>query len=257
MIATEQTGPPGQTQTVGSPRSRNALDIFSGAPLDFVKVIAACLMVVDHVDYVFFGHLANKMWYLGRPVYPLFAFALVCNLIRGTNLLDYVGKLVLLGVVAQPIYATLMATDEGDILFTLAVGAVLIAALRHQHPMVPHLIFLAAGLTIFSSLFRVREGLDYGLAGMLFPVALYFVLEGRRSHLPWLAMLLFALNWYPIDNPWNLKPIQVACFAGAAAILVAFIALAFKARPRFLPRYALYIFYPGHLLVLMAIQRWY
>jgi hypothetical protein len=240
-----------------SPSSRRgAVDMFSGAPLDFVKIVAACLMVVDHVNYVFFDHVANIMWYLGRPVFPLFAFALVCNLIRGTKVPDYVGKLILLGVVSQPLYATLMVTDEGDVLFTLAVGAVLVTALRPQHLVVQHLVFLAGIATIFSSLFRVREGLDFGLAGMLLPAALCLVLEGRRSHALWLALLLFALNWYPIDNPWKLQPIQVACFAGGVSVLVALAALALKNRARFLPRYALHVFYPGHLLVLLAIRQW-
>ena len=94
---------------------------FSGAPLDAVKVASACLMLADHVNYAFFGHVANFMWYLGRPVFPLFVFAMVCNLIRGTDALEYVGKLILLGVVSQPFYATLMATDQGNTLFTLAV----------------------------------------------------------------------------------------------------------------------------------------
>jgi hypothetical protein len=69
---------------------------FSGAPLDAVKVASACLMLADHVNCAFFGHVANFMWYLGRPVFPLFVFAMVCNLIRGTDAREYVGKLILL-----------------------------------------------------------------------------------------------------------------------------------------------------------------
>jgi hypothetical protein len=149
-----------------------------------------------------------------------------------------------------------MATDEGNILFTLAAGAVLAVALRPQHLVVQHLVFSVSIATIFSSLFRVRGGMDYGIAGMLFPAALYLVLEGRRTHIFWLALLLFALNWYPIDDPWKLKPVQVACFAGAVSILVVLAALVLRTRPRFLPRYALYIFYPGHLVVLIVIHHW-
>jgi len=66
-------------------------------------------MLADHVNYAFFGHVANFMWYLGRPAFPLFVFAMVCNLIRGTDALEYAGKLILLGVFSQPLYATLMA----------------------------------------------------------------------------------------------------------------------------------------------------
>ncbi len=236
-----------------TPPRRGALDIFSGAPLDCVKVIAAALMVVDHVNYIFFGHVANFMWDLGRCVFPLFVFALVCNLMRGTDVPDYVGRLILLAVASQPIYATVIGADAGNTLFTLAVGAVLVVALRPQHLIVQHLVFLVATGVIFSSVFRVREGLDYGIAGMLLPAALYLALEGRRSHIPWLALLVFALNWYQIPNPWALEPVTVA---GGIAILVALVALVLKGRPRFLPRYALHVFYPGHLLILLAIKHW-
>ena len=236
--------------------SRCVGDRFSGAPLDFVKVIAAGLMVMDHVNYVFLGHTANILWYLGRAAFPLFAFAIACNLLRGTREWAYTQKLILLGIVSQPLYATLMASDEGDILFTLSASAVLIVGLRTRPIAVQHFVFFVAVAAIFSSLFRVRAGVDYGIAGMLFPVVLYFVLEGRRSHLIWLTLLLFALNWYPIDDPWVLKPIRVACFTGGVSIIVVVASLILRTRRRFLPRYALHIFYPGHLLVLMIIHYW-
>ncbi len=213
-------------------------------------------MVVDHVNYVFFGHVANVMWYLGRPVFPLFAFAMVCNLIRGTDLPNYMARLIVVGVIAQPIYATLMATDMGDTLLTLAIGAALVALLRVQRPLVQHLVFLVAIATIFSTPLPVRSGLDYGLAGMLFPAALYLVLTGMLSHTLWLALLLFALNWYPISDPWQLAPVQVALWIAASAILIVLASLCLRGRPRFLPRYMLYIFYPGHLIVLLAIRHW-
>jgi hypothetical protein len=240
---------------IESAGSRSALEMFSGAPLDFVKTVAACLMVIDHVNHIFLGHVANIIWYLGRPVFPLFVFALACNMARGTSTPSYVEKLILLGVVSQPVYATLFVSDIGNTLFTLAVGAVIISVLRSQHLAVQHLVFLVATVTIFSSSLHVREGLDYGVAGMLLPAALYLVLEGKWSHVPWLLLLIFALNWFPPD-PWRLKPLQVACFTVAGSAVIVVTALALRNRPRFLPRYALYIFYPGHLLLLLCIQRW-
>jgi hypothetical protein len=226
---------------------------FSGAPLDLVKCVAAGLMVLDHVNYMFFGHAVDAMWYLGRPVFPLFVFALTCNLMRGTNIADYVGRLILLAVVSQPLYATAMAAGIGNVLFTLAVGAVVAVALRAQSVMLQHGVFLIATLLIFTSLLQVRDGLDYGLAGMLLPAALFLVLEGNWSHLPWLGALVAGLNWYP-DLPWRFGPTQVAVVAAGGAILVALAALALRGRARFLPRYALHIFYPGHLAVLIVVR---
>jgi hypothetical protein len=142
------------------------------------------------VNYVFLGHTANIMWYLGRPAFPLFAFAVACNLQRGDEVAALRPK-------ANPAWRCVTAhlcDSDGH--------------RRGQYSLHPcH----------------------------------------RRK---------FALNWYPIDDPWKLKPVQVACFAGAVSILVVLAALVLRTRPRFLPRYALYIFYPGHLVVLIVIHHW-
>jgi hypothetical protein len=238
-----------------SPHALSLADAFSGAPLDFMKVVAACLMLADHVNDVFFDGATKLMWYLGRAAFPLFVFALVCNLMRGTRLTSYVERLILLGVVSQPIYATTMSDPQGNILFTLAVGAVVAAALRAQRPMTQHLVFAGGIAIVFSKFFHARDCLDYGIAGMLFPAALLCVLEGKWSYALWLSLLMFALNWNPVEA-WKNHPIEAACFAAGVSIAVALVALTLRNRARFLPRYALHIFYPGHLLALLVIHHW-
>ncbi len=236
-----------------APKSPAVAEIFAGAPLDVVKLIAAGLMVIDHVNIIFLSHDANIAWNLGRISFPLFAFALACNLQRGTRVHEYVGMLLLLGAVSQPLYATALGSTDGNTLFTLAVGAAILTVLRSRNLLLQHAIFFGGVAAIFSPLVRARSGLDFGLAGMLFPAALFLVMEGRRSHAIWLALLLVGLNWhYP--NPWQLAPIATAFYAGAAGIAILLLAVSFRSRPRFLPRYALHIFYPGHLLLLMAIH---
>jgi TraX protein len=228
-------------------------DIFSGAPLDMVKLVAAILMVVDHVNVIFLEHEANIWWKLGRIAFPLFCFAVACNLQRGTRVPEYVGMLLLLGAVSQPIYATALGGDDGNILFTLAVGATILAALRTRSLLLQHAVLAIGVAAIFSPWIRARSGLDFGLAGMLFPAAVFMVIEGRRSHVVWLALLLVALNWHH-PGPLQFHPWSAALYAGFGSIVVILLAIAFRHRPRFLPRYALHVFYPGHLLVLMAIR---
>lgn len=228
-------------------------DILSGAPLDVVKLIAAVLMVVDHVNVVFLGHEANVLWRLGRIAFPLFAFALACNLKRGASLPDYIVRLLLIGAVAQPIYAAVLKDDDANTLFTLAVGMAIATALRSRPLWVPHAVFCAGVVAIFCPYIRVRAGLDFGLAGMLLPAALFMLIEGRRSHILWLAPLLVGLNWF-FPDPWQFAPLGAALFAAIGAGAALLLAVAFKHRPRFLPRYAFYVFYPAHLLVLGTIH---
>jgi len=235
------------------PESHGFADIFTGAPLDVVKLVAAILMVVDHANVIFLAHEANIWWKLGRTVLPLFCFALACNLRRGTRVPEYVGMLLLLGAVSQPVYAKALGADDGNILFTLAVGATILAALRTRSLLLQHAVLAIGVVAIFSPWIRARSGLDFGLAGMLFPAAVFLVMDGRWSHVVWVAPLLVGLNWYQ-PNPMQFAPLSAALFAGIGGIAVVLLAVAFRHRPRFLPRYALHVFYPGHLLALMAIR---
>jgi hypothetical protein len=228
-------------------------DIFSGAPLDVVKLVAAILMVADHVNVIFLEHEANTWWKLGRIAFPLFCFALACNLQRGTRVPEYVGMLLLLGAVSQPIYAMALGGEDGNILFTLAVGATILVALRTRSLLLQHAVLATGVAAIFSPWIRARSGLDFGLAGMLLPAAVFMVMDGRRSHVVWLALLLVGLNWHH-PSPLQFHPWSAALFAGVGSIVVILLAIAFRHRPRFLPRYALHVFYPGHLLALMAIR---
>ncbi len=237
-----------------APRSSSIAAIFTGAPLDAVKLIAAILMVVDHVNSIFLGRDANIWWKLGRISFPLFCFALACNVRRGARMPEYVGTLLLLGAVSQPIYAMALGGDDGNILFTLAVGATILAALRTKSLLLQHAVFAAGVAAIFSPWIKARSGLDFGLAGMLFPAALFLVMDGRPSHVVWLAMLLVGLNWHQPD-PLQLEPLPAALFAAVGGIALVLSALVLRNRPRFLPRYALHVFYPGHLLALAAIRQ--
>jgi hypothetical protein len=225
----------------------------AGAPLDFVKLVAAALMVVDHANAVFLDNQFNGLWKAGRVVFPLFCFALAYNLRSGAALGKYVAGLLLLGLVSQPITFYVLPTKGANILFTLAAGAVLLTVLRRQPAPVQHLAFFCAALTTFLFNDPTRAFIDFGITGMLLPAVFFFVLEGRRSHIVWAIGLLFGLNWYG-PEAWQFEPATIFLIevVGGAAILGASIALA--GRPRFLPRYALHAFYPGHLVLLAVLH---
>ena len=241
-------------ETPVGPASHGIADVFTGAPLDVVKLVAAVLMVMDHVNVIFLEHDANIWWKLGRIAFPLFCFAVACNLRRGASVPEYVGMLLLLGAVSQPIYAKALGAHDGNILFTLAVGATIIAVLRTKSLLLQHAVLAVGVAAVFNPWLPARPGLDFGLAGMLFPAAVFLVMDGRRSHVVWLVLLLVGLNWHHPD-PLRFAPMPAALFAGVGSMVVVLSAIAFRQRARLLPRYALHVFYPGHLLVLMAIHQ--
>jgi len=227
-------------------------DGLDGAPLDFVKLVAAILMAADHVNSILLDHAALGLWFLGRPVFPLFCFVLACNLRRGSKISAYAQTLLLFAVGTQPIYGAAFGSDEGNVLMTLALGAITAAALRSRGVVVQHAVFAAGGAAILTPWLRARSGVDFGIAGILFPAALLLCMDGRRSHLIWLVVSLVALNWFPVPYPRETW-IAAVC-AGFGSVAIVTLARTLKRRPRFLPRYALHLFYPGHLLVLMALR---
>jgi hypothetical protein len=256
MTVTGNQTNPDRTRSTEKPdaASRPGLtDVLVGAPLDFIKLVAALFMVVDHANLVLLNRGVQPLWQFGRIAFPLFAFVLACHLLRGTRPAGYVERLLLWGVVSQPIYTIVVGAAEGNTIFTLAIAAAIITALKKQAGLLQHAVFLVSVLLIFSGFVPVRSGVDYGLAGVLFPAALFLVLSGARSHIVWLVLLLVGLNWqYP--NPWDLLTVKTALLAAGGAAATVAIAVALRDRPRFLPRYAFYIFYPAHLLILATIR---
>ena len=230
----------------------------AGAPLDAIKCVAAVLMVGDHVDTILLDGHAVLLWRFGRIAFPLFALAAAVHLVRGRAIGPYAVGLLLVGVPTQPIYAAAFpyGTTEANILFTLAAGATLAGWLAAAGP-IRHVAF-GAGLAC--ALFLpglAKTGVDFGLAGLLVPGAILPSLRRDASGPYWLLASIVALNavgWHPRGE----APIASALLdagtilVGGGAIVLA--ATQFAGRPRFLPRYALQAFYPGHLLILVALR---
>lgn len=232
----------------------------AGAPLDLVKAVAAVLMVGDHVDTMLLDGYAPLLWYSGRIAFPLFALVLVLHLARGVEPRAYVGPLLLVGVPTQLVYMNAFpyGSTEANILFTLATGAVVAGALDRAPAWLRHLALAAATLAVFVLPTSPRTGVDFGLAGIMLPSALLLTLRAPAAYGPWLVATVAGLNvygWHPRGQTAAaaLAGATLAILAGGA-LVVGLAARLGRGRPRFLPRYALHLFYPGHLAVLALIR---
>src|SRR5919112_1305560 len=90
----------------------------------------------------------------------------------------YARGLLLVGIVTQPIFAAAFRVEFANVLFTLAAGAALGAALLSQAGWRAHLALAIGTAVAFAWQARARTGVDFGLAGMFFPAALALVLAG-------------------------------------------------------------------------------
>ena len=231
---------------------------FDGAPLDAVKLLAALCMLVDHVNSVVLGSGYPLMWRIGRVSFPLFCFAVACNLARGAPLPGYLRRLLLFGVLTQPIFGlAFRGHDQGNVLIALALGALVAATLRQRGAGLQHALLALGSVLVLVPALRANTGFEFGLAGLLLIAVLLLLLDGRWSTAVWLPFIAFGLNLPAARSPaepWWLGPLRDAAIALAGGALVLAVSLLLRGRRRFLPRYALHVFYPGHLLLLAAIR---
>ncbi len=110
-----------------------------------IKIIAFTFMFIDHIGRLFFPD-ATIMVAVGRLSFPLFAWLAAMGEKHTSDIKKYVTRLILLGIISQPIYGYiyyLMFDTEPkqlNILFTLATGVLMIRAAK---PMV-HVFFKIA-----------------------------------------------------------------------------------------------------------------
>ncbi len=230
---------------------RPSLLALDGAPLDAVKLVAAAAMVADHVNDVLLDHDHLAMWYVGRLAFPLFCLVFALNLRRGASLAGYVARLTPFAILSQPIYRAAFHDGLDNILITLLLAGVVALLLDDRPRRVQHAVFAVGAAAAFAAPWTpISTGISFGMAGLLLPAALKLTLEGRRDAAPWAALLTVGLNWFPRDELFDSLAAPLFVVAVAAATLA--LARRLAGRPRFLPRYALYAFYPLHLLALIG-----
>ena len=230
----------------------------AGAPLDVVKLAAAVLMLGDHVNFILLGQGEPLLWRFGRIAFPLFCYVAACHLLRGAEPRRYLLLLLVFAVPTQPIFALAFQNQLGSILFTLAAGAAVALLVQRLAPWAAHAIFASGIVVAMATPGLARTGVDFGLAGMLLPAAMLAALSYGGAYLLWLVLLLFALNADAVraaGEPWWWGALLDGIFASLGTLLVVLFSGLFAKARRFLPRYAMYLFYPGHLAALSLIRR--
>jgi TraX protein len=223
-----------------------------------IKLCAAGAMLVDHVNWLLFlGTPQGFIWRIGRISFPCFCLAVALNLFRGVELPRYLGVLVILAIASQPIFAFAFKFGVGNVLFTLALGAVIAQALLRWPAIAQHVFLASVTFVAFAAPEFAGNGLDFGIAGACLPAALLLVVNRQRWHLPWAVLLTYAVSW-SVERPTKslLEPlIDGSVGVAALAVVLFLVAPRFINQPRFLPKYALHVFYPGHLFVLGVANR--
>jgi hypothetical protein len=198
-----------------------------------IKLLAALFMVIDHIGAVLLPDVA-ELRIIGRLSFPLFCWLLVQGEAHTRNVYRYGRRLLLWGIISQPIYQLtfeLAWWEDFNILFTLLIGLVCLRSARAS-PDLELPIWLAGGLV--AEVIRVNYGI-YGIA--LIALIAHFK-PNQLWWTAWIALHLLTLV------AWGDQVV-----AGASPI---FFLLA-NHQPGAKARW-FYLFYPGHLLMLFGVK---
>ena len=239
-----------------------------------LKLIALFFMLIDHLGAVVFTNVP-ELRMLGRIAFPLYCWCMVVGFHYTRSVPRYLGRILLTGIISQPLYAYVMnhmppdgtllsmyTVSKPNIFLTLFLGLAALWGIREQkwlsHIWAPVLaIILATVLKV-----------DYGWKGVLFIILLYCV----RSSRPAIAafMIAFFLYWgagYSVTNSFfgitfniNHLPAYISSPLSAflrmetyALLSLPFILIPFRRNIR-LPAWLSYGIYPAHLLVVWVCK---
>ncbi|WP_431025023.1 TraX family protein [Halomonas sp. H5] len=197
--------------------------------LPSVQATALGTMLLDHLcAWLITGPWPDLLRItLGRLALPMFAFMVAWHVLHTAQPLRYAHRILLIALIAQAPFMALHAQPLGNICFTLAAAAYLIAGLRRRDPW-PLLLAAVLALVIIGHV-------EYGIVGLALVLACALAI---RYPLAWLALLVWPLLQYGI----NLS----AYSATIGVVLLLTLYVTQPALPR-LPHWLTRAFYPAHL----------
>lgn len=148
-----------------------------------LKIIAMVAMTCDHVGLQLFPHALWLRW-IGRLALPIYAFMIAEGCRHTRNRKKYLLRLVGLGLLCQIVYFVEMGSLYQCILITFSLSVCLIWAIdrasqRKDKGSTTRMTLVAAAVffvcvVLPELLPRTDFEIDYGLAGVLLPVLIYF-----------------------------------------------------------------------------------
>ena len=232
--------------------SFNKYRIFSGSTL---KLIAVITMLIDHIGCTFcytlpiftqplFTALGKTVTIyfilrkIGRLAFPIYCFLIGEGLRHTRNQIAYLARLLAFAVISEipfnlMVSGKLTCLSNQNVFFTLFLGALAIYCLQNIKC---SLIKIPAMLAILAASVVLKA--DYGTAGMV------------------VILLIYVLRQYPIVQALAGYPL----FSGGVYAIAAFIPISmYNGKRGFIKspvlKYAFYLFYPAHMLLLVAIKQ--
>ena len=201
-----------------------------------IKLLAAISMLIDHIGAVFFPGIAIFR-IIGRISFPLFVVLLVDGEKYTRNAKQYGLRLLLLGLVSQPIYQLVFEATQRNILFLLLLGLLCLRLVR-RFPKWQLLIWVAGGAI------APFLDLEYGAYGIGIVALIRYFQPRAIWWAGWIGLHLGHFLIAPGGATFQLPAL-------AAPLLLYMTNHQRGPKARWF-----YLFYPMHLLLLWLLYRW-
>ncbi|MCQ4636398.1 conjugal transfer protein TraX [Anaerovorax odorimutans] len=238
---------------------------FTGSTL---KLLAVVSMLIDHAGQIVLknGIILNAPYsaftdkafsmllslldvchIIGRLAFPIFCFLLVEGFLHTHNLKKYMLNLGIFAIVSEPVYdlafrGQFISSEAQNVLFTLLLGLVILAAIKKLNNNIP----AACILTAAGAFLAYKCMLDGSYYGVLLMVAFYLLRDK-----PFIKYITAALIMYGCGLDFTIKGMLNPYFLTALCALIP-ISL-YNGKRGIRMKYFFYIFYPAHLLILFII----
>lgn len=208
-----------------------------------LKLLAAFLMVVDHMGLVLFPqYIIFRI--IGRLSFPIFCFTLAEGFYYTHSMKKHMLLLLVAAVISEPLYDVVLGgsiTYRGmNVMFTFLLAAVAVRALQFVEMKKDSIILKILSVIVMFLCAVIAEyaSTDYGAYGVIM-ILIFYILRPWKVY-DMLFSSLYMLMTAGIQRYSVLSVIPIALYNG-------------KAGKKY--KYFFYIFYPAHLIVLYIISR--
>jgi len=218
-----------------------------------LRCVALLTMFIDHAGYMLFSG-QGWMRLVGRVAFPLFCFLIAQGFRHTRSVLKYALRLALLACVSEGIFnlafsGRFVVLSAHNVFFSLLLALGALAAWKHWMPKWP----LGALLSVLAAcVLAVALKTDYSFWGVLLCLCFYLAGDDKRNLALALVATLGIFTLYRLQTRaaslswiWT----QWYCLASLPLILL------YNGKPGFRGgKWAFYLLYPAHLLVLWLIK---
>ncbi len=218
-----------------------------------MKYIAALFMLFDHIGMILYPH-NTQLRIIGRLAMPIFAYGIAMGFMHTSSLKKYSLRLLIFTIVSQPVFAVMQYNVYGEVRgtnigVTFLLGIICLAAINNRITLtkgnkIANMLIVSLALIMTNILQS-----DYGVYGVITIIVFYKSIVTKQDAVAYWGMGIVTCCYAIFYK--NLLQI----FSIFTLLFIPYLENNDLKRNNLkMPRYFLYVFYPFHILIILAIE---